>query len=272
MTGRVAPGRVVLVGAGPGDPRLLTLRGAEVLREADVVVYDRLAPPQLLDLAPAGAERIYAGKRPGEREFGLDQAAINGLLIERACSGATVVRLKGGDPFVFGRGGEEALACAEAGVPVEIVPGVSSAVAAPAAAGVPLTHRGLASSVAIVTASHAPGNDPDLAALASAADTLVVLMAAAKLAELCRALIAAGRPADQPAVVVERATTSEQRVVPGTLAAFRDGLGGEDGAHGPAVRAPATLLAGPVVSVGAALDWLGTAGEPTGAGARDALA
>ena len=263
-------GRVYLVGAGPGDPRLLTLRGAEALRDADVVVYDRLAPEALLDLAPSSAERIYAVKRPGDREFGLSQDAINDLLVTRAQAGQTVVRLKGGDPFVFGRGGEEALACARAGIDVEIVPGVTSAVAAPAAAGIPLTHRGLASSVAIVTASHAPGNDPDLAALARAADTLVVLMAAAKLEELCVALVAAGRPEEQAAALIERATTSSQRVVAGTLGTLAR-RAAEAG-----VAAPATLVAGDVVEIGAALDWAGSspsAGDgATGDGARDALA
>ena len=257
-------GRVYLVGAGPGDPRLLTLRGAELLRSADVVVYDRLAPAQLLDLAPSGAERIYAGKRPGERSFGLDQEAINEVLIDRAREGKVVVRLKGGDPFVFGRGGEEALACARAGIPVEAVPGVTSAVAAPEAAGIPLTHRGLASSVAILTASHAPGNDPDLAALATAADTLVILMAAAKLADICAALVAAGRTPGTPAAVVERATSSGQRQAFGTLAS----LGERAVAEG--IDAPATLVVGAVVEVGKTLGWI--AGEEPDAGTRDALA
>ena len=142
-------GRVILVGAGPGDPKLITLRGAEALAEADVVVYDRLAAPALLDMVPAHAERVYVGKEPGRAA--MPQEAISALLVERALAGHVVVRLKGGDPFIFGRGGEEMLACAAADVPVEVVPGVTSAFSAPAAVGIPVTHRGVARSVAVVT-------------------------------------------------------------------------------------------------------------------------
>jgi uroporphyrin-III C-methyltransferase len=236
-------GVVYLVGAGPGDPRLLTLRGAEVLQRAEVVVYDRLAPAALLDLAPRGAERVDAGKARGRAA--LPQTAINRLLVDRARRGLTVVRLKGGDPFVFGRGGEEALALAAAGVPFEVVPGVSAAVAAPAYAGIPLTHRGLSSSAAVVSASQAGGRPADLRRLATAADTLVVLMAAERLGEVCAALVAAGRPADQPAAVVSWATTSAQRSLVGTLA----GLAGAE------VDPPATLIAGPVVALAEELAW-----------------
>jgi uroporphyrin-III C-methyltransferase len=234
-------GRVFLVGAGPGDPRLLTLRGAEVLRRADVVVHDRLVSPAVLDLAPARAERIDVGKTPGRPHP--DQAAISALLVEHARRGRVVVRLKGGDPFVFGRGGEELLACARAGVPVEVVPGVTAAVAAPAAAGIPLTHRGLARSFAVVTASTADGSEPDWAALARAADTLVVLMGAARLPEVCRALVAAGRPPDEPAAAVEAATTPAERTVVGTLATL------PDLARAARLGAPATLVVGAVVAL-----------------------
>lgn len=208
-------GTVSLVGAGPGDPGLITVRGSEVLRAADIVVYDRLVSPELLDLAPADAERIYAGKEPGRSA--LSQEAINSLLVEQALEGRSVVRLKGGDPFVFGRGGEEALACAKAGVPFEVVPGVTSAVAAPALAGIPVTHRGLAQSFAVATASTAHGDEVDLARVATAVDTLVVLMAAGRLEETCRRLIDAGRPADEPAAIVQWAATTEQRTVVGFL-------------------------------------------------------
>ena len=208
-------GSVHLVGAGPGDPKLITVRGAELLREADVVVYDRLASPALLDLARPMAERIYVGKEPGRAA--VPQGEIDGLIVERALRGEMVVRLKGGDPFVFGRGGEEVLACARAGVTFEIVPGVSSAVAAPAAAGIPVTHRGMARSFAVVTGSTAHGGDVDLASVARAVDTLVILMAAAKLEETCRELIAAGRSGDEPAAIVQWATTPEQSSVVGTL-------------------------------------------------------
>src|SRR5207342_3345493 len=158
-------GFVYLVGAGPGDPKLITVRGAEVLALADAVVYDRLASPALLDLAPPTAERIYVGKEPGRSAT--PQAEIDTLLVERALRGETVVRLKGGDPFVFGRGGEEMLACAQAGVLFEVVPGITSAVAAPALAGIPVTHRGLSQSFAVVTGSAAHGDMVDLARVAT---------------------------------------------------------------------------------------------------------
>jgi uroporphyrin-III C-methyltransferase len=238
-------GSVALVGAGPGDPRLLTLRGAELLREADVVVYDRLASPALLDLAPARAERIFAGKSPGDHA--LRQREIEALLVDRAERGLRVVRLKGGDPFVFGRGGEEALACARAGIPCEVVPGVSSAVAAPAAAGIPVTHRGLARSFAVVTASTVPGDRVDLERAANAVDTLVVLMAAGKLEQVCARIVAAGRSPGEPAAVVEWATTSAQRQVFAPLADLAARAG--DAGIGP----PATLVVGDVVAVAAEL-------------------
>jgi uroporphyrin-III C-methyltransferase len=235
-------GRVLLVGAGPGDPKLITLRGAEALAEADVVVYDRLVAPALLDLAPASAERVYVGKAPGRAA--VPQAQIEALLVERALDGATVVRLKGGDPFVFGRGGEELLACARAGVPCEVVPGISSAVAAPALAGIPVTHRGMARSFAVVTASTAHGDEvPDLGALARAVDTLVILMAAGKLEEVCEELIAAGRRASEPAAIIQWAGTPEHVVVLGTL----DDLPGR--ARAATIGPPATLVIGEVAAL-----------------------
>jgi uroporphyrin-III C-methyltransferase len=235
-------GVVYLVGAGPGDPRLLTLRGAEVLQRADVVVHDRLAPAALLDLAPVGAERVDAGKARGHAA--VSQAEINRLLIDRARRGLAVVRLKGGDPFVFGRGGEEALALAAAAVPFEVVPGVSAAVAAPAYAGIPLTHRGLAASVAVVSATLA-GGPADLGGVAKAVDTLVVLMVAERLGEVCAGLIAAGRPPDEPAAVVASATTTGQLTLTGTLAELA----------GAAVDPPATLVTGRVAALAATLAW-----------------
>jgi uroporphyrin-III C-methyltransferase len=207
-------GRVVLVGAGPGDPELITVRGARALAEADVVVSDRLVAPALLELASRGAERIYVGKEPGRAA--VPQREIEGLLVGRALEGACVVRLKGGDPFVFGRGGEEAAACAEAGVRCEVVPGVSAAVAAPAAAGIPVTHRGVARSFAVVTGSTAHGEEVDLSRVVGA-DTVVVLMAAGRLAQTCADLIASGRPSDEPAAIVQWAWTADQRSVVGTL-------------------------------------------------------
>ncbi len=240
-------GRVFLVGAGPGDPGLLTLRGADALRRADVVVYDRLVSGEVLDLAPPSAECVYAGKAPGQAA--IDQEDINDLLVQRAREGKQVVRLKGGDPFVFGRGGEEALACARADVAFEVVPGVSSAFAAPAFAGIPVTHRGLAASVAIVTASGAGGEPVELHRVATAVDTLVVLMAAGRLAEVCRSLIEAGRSPIEPAALVQWATTSKQRAVRATLADLTE-LAAQAG-----IRAPATLVVGAVVNLSALLDW-----------------
>src|ERR671938_597551 len=179
-TGYWLPATVYLVGAGPGDPDLITVKGLQCLRRADVVVYDRLIDPALLDEARPDATRIFVGKGAGYHT--MPQEQINALLVAHARQGRVVVRLKGGDPFVFGRGGEDALALAEAGVPFEFVPGASAAVAAPPYAGIPVTHRGLAQSFAVVSATLAGGHPADLERLADAADTLVVLMAAERLA------------------------------------------------------------------------------------------
>ncbi len=235
-------GRVVLVGAGPGDPELITVRGAKALAEADLVVYDRLAAPSLLELAPSHAERTYVGKEPGR--VAMPQHEIDALIVREALAGRRVVRLKGGDPFVFGRGGEELLACTAAGVPVEVVPGVSSAVAAPAAAGIPLTHRRIARSFAVVTASTAHAEDTvDISRMATATDTLVVLMAAGKLPETCATLVLAGRPATTPAAIVQWAWTDDQRIVIGTLADIATLAAAVN------VGPPATLVVGEVVTL-----------------------
>jgi uroporphyrin-III C-methyltransferase len=251
-------GRVILVGAGPGDPDLITVKGANALTSADVVVYDRLAAPTLLDLAPAHAERVYVGKEPGRSA--MPQEAIDALLVERASAGATVVRLKGGDPFVFGRGGEEVLACARAGVEVQVVPGVSSALAAPTAARIPLTHRGIARSFAVVTGSTAHAEDTgDLERMATATDTLVVLMAAGKLAEICSRLVAAGRRPQEPAAVIQWAWTDEQRVVWGTLHDLAERAAEEK------IGPPATLIVGEVVVVAQPVQgapWISFRGRP----------
>src|SRR5438034_3879634 len=193
------PVNVALVGAGPGDPGLMTVRGLALLRRADVVVYDRLVDPRLLDEARPDAHRVFVGKASGAHT--LPQPEINALLVRHAAQGRRVVRLKGGDPFVFGRGGEEAEALAAAGIPFEIVPGVSSAVAAPAYAGIPLTHRGVASSFAVVTGHEGCGKaraGVDWARLATAVDTLVVLMGVAALPRIARELIARGRAPHTP--------------------------------------------------------------------------
>jgi uroporphyrinogen III methyltransferase/synthase len=211
-------GKVWLVGAGPGDPGLITVAGLECLREADVVVYDRLASPRLLELARQDAELIFMGKVAGKGAH--DQGKINELLVEKAVDGKRVVRLKGGDPFVFGRGGEEAEALRAAGVPFEVVPGVTSAAAVPAYSGIPVTHRGLASSFAVVTGHEDPGKDEpavDWRRLATAVDTLVLLMGVKTLPEIVDRLIEGGRSPDTPVAVIQSGTTPDQHTVTGTL-------------------------------------------------------
>lgn len=213
------PPKVHLIGAGPGDPGLLTLKGAQALASAAVVVYDRLLSPALLDLAPAAARRIFVGKERGRQA--LTQSEINALLIDEAQAGNSVVRLKGGDPFVFGRGGEEAIALARAGIPYEIVPGVTSAVAAAAYAGIPVTHRGLSTSVTIVTGSEDPSKGATATnwpALAQSGGTIVVLMGWAALPGIAAVLQDNGMPPDTPVALVQWGTWPRQRVVAGTLA------------------------------------------------------
>ena len=215
---------VFLVGAGPGDPGLLTVRADEVLRRADVVVYDRLSVEALLDLAPAHAERISVGKAPGR--VTMDQADINALLVERGRTGATVVRLKGGDPFVFARGGEEAAALAEAGVPFEVVPGITSAIAVPAYAGIPVTLRHSSTSFTVVTGHEDPAagdaGSVDWSAVARVGGTIVILMGVARIAAIADALMAGGRPADTPVAAVHWGTRPEQRTVRATLATIAE--------------------------------------------------
>jgi len=210
-------GRVYLVGAGPGDPGLITVRGLDILRKADVVIHDRLCGDELLHEAPDGAEIIDVGKEPGCHT--IPQEQIDELLVARAGTGACVVRLKGGDPFVFGRGFEELTACRAAGIECTVIPGVSSAFAAPGAVGIPVTTRNLVRSLAVITGRTAPGAPApplDYRALARM-DTICVLMGRAKLREIAASLIAAGRAAATPAACIEWATTPQERVVLGTL-------------------------------------------------------
>lgn len=211
-------GMVYLVGAGPGDPGLLTLRGKECLEQADIVLYDYLANPALLDYAPADAERVYVGRR-GRGQY-QEQSEINRVLIERARAGQVVVRLKGGDPFVFGRGGEEAEAVAAAGVPFEVVPGVTAAVAVPAYAGIPVTHRTLASTMTVVTGHEDPSKGTtviDWPKLAATSGTLVFMMGMKTLPLIVSRLLEEGRPAETPVAAVRWGTRAEQRTVIGTL-------------------------------------------------------
>lgn len=239
---------VYLVGAGPGDPGLLTRRGADLLARADVVVYDRLVDPALLALAPEGAELVDAGARPAAEGAAARQARVSALLVARARAGKSVVRLKGGDPFLFGRGGEEAEALEAAGVPWALVPGVSSALAVPAYAGIPVTHRGLSTSVTVVTGrvgEPAGAGGVDWGSLARAGGTLVVLMGMATRHEIARRLVDGGRPPSTPVAVVERGATPGQRTVRTTLAGLAD----------VALGSPSVIVVGPVAALD--LDWAG---------------
>lgn len=234
-------GIVYLVGAGPGDPDLITVAGLKCLRRAEVVVYDRLVNKVLLAEAPMSAERIYVGKGPGCHS--LSQDAINDLLIARAKAGQVVVRLKGGDPFVFGRGGEEAAACAAAGVRWEVVPGLSSALAVPARVGIPMTQRGVSRSFAVVAASHA-GDDEnggvEWAALAKV-DTLVILMAVERLSSTVSLLMQHGRAADTPVAIIQRGTWPDEQALFGSLAGI------VEQATQAAIEPPAVMVVGEVV-------------------------
>ena len=243
-------GFVTLVGAGPGDPGLLTRRGAEALAVAEVVVFDHLANPRLLDLAPASAERIFAGKRAGH--CALPQGLINELLVEHARSGRRVVRLKGGDPYVFGRGAEEVEHLRREGIPHRVVPGVTAGVGVTAYAGIAITHRDAASAVAFATGHDDPeAPDPkiDWPALARFPGTLVVYMGAARLASLCRVLIREGKAPDTPAALVMAGTTSRQRSAVGTLADLPDRV------TSAGLGTPALLVVGETVARRPGLDW-----------------
>jgi uroporphyrin-III C-methyltransferase len=245
-SGNYPIGVVYLVGGGPGDPGLLTLRGLECLRSADVVVHDRLANNQLLAHAPQ-AELIDVGKLPNHHP--IPQPQINALLVEKAREGRTVVRLKGGDPFVFGRGGEEAQALAEAGIRFEIVPGVTSAIAVPAYAGIPVTQRGVACSVAFIT-GHGAGSDPlDLnwQGLVQSIDTLVFLMGVKSLPMIVNGLLEADCPADTPVAVIEQGTLLQQKVVVGTLSDIQTKVSD--------IQPPSIIVIGKVVDLHPALKW-----------------
>ena len=244
-------GKVYLVGAGPGDPELLTLKARRLLETADVVIFDRLVDERILAWAKPGAELVDVGKRPGAKGKNA-QAGINALLVAKAREGKAVVRLKGGDPFVFGRGGEEALALAYARVPFEVVPGVSSAVAAPAYAGIPITHRGLASNVTVVTGSEDPGKAAsavDWNALAKTRGTLVVLMGRENLRSIADALVEGGLPPATPVALVRWGTKPQQHTLVGTLS----GIAGAADAAG--VEPPVVAVVGDVVRLRAKLNW-----------------
>jgi uroporphyrinogen III methyltransferase / synthase len=253
MTKPRRPGKVYLVGAGPGDPGLLTLKGKACLEQADVVLYDYLANPVLLQYAPARAERIYVGRR--ERGQYQDQADINQQLIERAKEGNVVVRLKGGDPFVFGRGGEEAEAVAAAGIDFEIVSGVTAAVAVPAYAGIPVTHRTLASTVTFVAGHEDPTKPAALLEwpkLASASGTLVFMMGMKNLPSIVGRLLSEGRSPDTPVAAIRWGTKADQQTVTGTL---DDIVGRTELAH---LEPPTVIVVGEVVRLRRQLNWFET--------------
>lgn len=240
-------GVVYLVGAGPGDPGLLTVRGQRLLEQADVVVYDALSDPRLLAHCPR-AERIYVGKRAASHSFTQDQ--INGLLVEKGLAGKRVVRLKGGDPFVFGRGFEEAQACADAGVELRVIPGITSAVSVPGLGGIPVTHRGVAHEFTVVSGHVPPGDPRSLVhwdALGKLRGTLVLLMAVDNLPEITRALVEAGRDPLTPAAVVQDGSLASQRAVYSTVSQLADEAAGQG------LRPPAIVVIGEVVGIAQAL-------------------
>jgi uroporphyrinogen III methyltransferase/synthase len=244
-TGR---GKVYLIGAGPGDPGLLTLKGKRCLEEADIVVYDYLANPRLLQFAKPAAERMYVGKQAGKHT--LPQAEIGALLVARAREGKVVARLKGGDPFIFGRGGEEAEELADAGIAFEVVPGVTAAVAAPAYAGIPLTHRDFTSTVAFVTGHEDPTKDDTGIAwdkLATGIGTLVCFMGVGQLPEIVHKLVSNGRSPETPAAVIRWGTRAEQQVVTATLATLAERCQG--------MKPPALIVVGEVVALREKLRW-----------------
>ena len=245
-----APGKVYLVGAGPGDPGLLTLKGQRVMREADVIVLDYLANPELLLEAKPGAEIVYVGRHAAER---MSQDEINQLIVDRARQGKTVCRLKGGDPFIFGRGGEEAEPVAASGVPFEIVPGVSAGYAVPAYAGIPLTHRQLSSTVLFITGHEDPekegGSNLDWEKIAHGASTLVFFMSVSTLPQISRKLIEAGRAPSTPAATIRWGTRGEQQVVVATLATIAER------AQAAGIKPPALTVVGDVVTLREKLQW-----------------
>ncbi|MGB7869905.1 MAG: uroporphyrinogen-III C-methyltransferase [Mycobacterium sp.] len=242
----VVRGGVALIGGGPGDPELITVRGRRLLVQADVVVADRLAPPELLAELPPHVEVIDAAKIPYGRAMAQD--AINDVMIERARAGRFVVRLKGGDPFVFARGYEEVLACVEAGIPVTVVPGVTSAIAVPASAGVPVTHRGLNHEFVVASGHLAPEHPESLVnwdALAAMSGTIVLLMAVERIELFADVLLKGGRPADTPVLVVQQGTTSAEHTLRATLADVAEKIRSEG------IRPPAIIVIGTVAAFGA---------------------
>jgi uroporphyrin-III C-methyltransferase len=246
----MAYGKVYLVGAGPGDPKLLTVKATEVIKQADVLIYDRLGVSEaVLSMAPETAERIFVGKRTGLHEVPQDK--ITEIIIEKAKQGGTVVRLKGGDPFIFGRGGEEAEALVGEGIAFEYVPGISSSVAAPAYAGIPLTHRDFAASVAIITGHRAGDAEKpvDWVKIANAVDTMVILMGVESLEGIVGKLLAGGISSQKTIAMVESGTLPQQRTLIATLGTVLE----EAKAKG--IKPPSVILIGEVATLGRKLAW-----------------
>ena len=252
---RISAGKVYLIGAGPGDPKLLTIKAAEAIGASDVIVYDYLVNPEALAHSRRDAELIYAGKRSGAPS--ISQSQINRLLIDRALSGQVVARLKGGDPFIFGRGGEEAEALVEAGVDWEVIPGVSSGVAAASYAGIPLTHRDYSSSVTFITGHGAldRAEQPvDWRALTRSGATLVIFMCAETISSIARELVANGRAASTPIAIVRWGAYPHQEVYSGTL----EDLTSADERGAFEIEPPAIAIVGEVAALGSKLNWFGS--------------
>lgn len=250
MAGKANQGKVYLIGAGPGDPGLMTIKGRELISQADCLVYDALAAPSMLSWLKPECEKIYVGKRAGNHA--LPQAEINELLVRCAAKHACTVRLKGGDPYVFGRGGEEAGALHAAGVAFEVVPGVSSAIAGPACAGIPVTHRDFCTQFTVFTGhegAHKAESTLDIAGIAAAKGTKVMLMGMSRLRETMKALVEAGQGADVPAAAVQWAATGRQKSVTATVATLADAV------DQAGIAAPAVVVVGEVVSLAPRLDW-----------------
>jgi len=239
-------GKVYLVGAGPGDPDLITIRGLKILQKADVVVYDRLANPDLLMETPAHTKHIFVGKTAGKPSIKQDQ--INKILVDMTLTNETVVRLKGGDPLIFGRGGEELLVLASHNIPYEVIPGISSAVAAPAYAGIPLTHREFSSSFTVITGHTVSDNNfpVDWKSL-SKCETLIILMGFRKLPVITKKLIHAGKPISTPVAIIEKATYKNQKVIYGSLLSIDH--------KARKLATPATIIIGEIAKLGHRLAW-----------------
>ena len=251
-------GKAYLIGAGPGRVDLITVRGLRLLQKAEVVIYDRLIAQELLDEIRPDAETIFVGKVPGHHI--MQQELINQVIVERVAAGKQVVRLKGGDPFVFGRGGEEALALKEAGLPFEIIPGITSSIAVPAFAGIPVTHRHIATSFAVVTghtAADSPKNCVDWAALARI-PTVIIMMGVTRIAQSCLALMEGGRDANTPAAAISQGTTDQQRKVIATLATLPQAIIEHN------IESPAVIVIGEVAALAEQLDWFQADGRAAG--------